>query len=137
MSLLSFAKKVAGRTVTKPAAQKAKPPEVALVQAEQSAALAVVPIAQAGSLGMEPLITEDSIVMKGNVQTVAFRVRPAAQKRAIAAAVIERYSVTPTSVRTVNVRGKIRRRGRSEGMSNTWKKAYVSLPPGKTIDITV
>lgn len=125
MSLLSFAKKIAGR---KPAVRKNLP--------KKEAAAAAAGVVYTGALGLVPLITEDSVVFHGDQQTVAFRVRPAATKRAIAAAVKGRFGTDPVSVRILRVRGKARRRGQTSGASPSWKKAYVTLPAGKTIDVT-
>lgn len=135
MSLLSFAKKISGREQKKAAPAKkasAKKPKVAAVEPEKIATT----IIHTGVIGLEPLITEDSVTQHGDRQTIAFRVRPDAHKGAIAAAVMHRFGVEPDSVRTLRVRGKRRRRGQTEGVSNIWKKAYVTLPPGKTIDVT-
>ena len=133
MSLLSFAKKLSGRA-EKTSPKKATP-SVAAVSAATPA-----PIAATGDLAtrtkLRPLISEESVVMHGNVQTVVFRVHPTAAKRTIGAAVAERFGVKPTSVRTIQMSGKTRRRGRTAGSTPAWKKAYVTLPAGKTIDIT-
>jgi len=134
MSLLSFAKKISGRTA--PAKGAKKPAKAASPAAKETAPVAALAATWAGQLNLQPLITEDSIVIKGNVQTVVFRVRPTAHKRAIAAAVQERFGVEPTSIRTIQVWGKTRRRGRTAGTTPAWKKAYVTLPAGATIDIT-
>lgn len=125
MSLLSFAKKIAGR---KPAVKKNLP--------NQEVTTAATGSVYTGGLGLVPLITEDSVVFHGDQQTVAFRVRPAATKQAIAASVRGRFGVDPVSVRILRVRGKARRRGQTSGASPAWKKAYVTLPAGKTIDVT-
>jgi large subunit ribosomal protein L23 len=36
-------------------------------------------------------------------------------------------------VRTVNINGKLRRRGRFSGYRSDWKKAYVRLKPGQKV----
>jgi large subunit ribosomal protein L23 len=135
MSLISFAKKMAGRDTRKAQRQttKATPADTTSVKSTATAASAIT---KAGALGLQPLITESSLAMQGNTQTVAFRVRPTANKQAIIAAVAERFGVEPVSVRTIHVAGKTRRRGRTVGTTAAWKKAYVTLPAGKTIDIT-
>lgn len=135
MSLLSFAKKLAGREDRATKRQTAKKAP-ALATSEAPATPVLAGITTAGRLNLQPLITEDSIAMRGNTQTVAFRVTSTANKQAIALAVAERFGVTPTSVRTRQVAGKSRRRGTTIGTTAAWKKAYVTLPPGKTIDIT-
>ncbi len=130
MSLLSFAKKASGR---KNAAAKPKAEPKA---ADNAPVVESRPTTLADKLKLTPMITEDSIMVRGSVQTVAFRVHPQAAKQAIALAIAERFGVTPTSVRTIQMWGKKRRRGKTVGSTSNWKKAYVTLPAGKTIDIT-
>jgi large subunit ribosomal protein L23 len=43
--------------------------------------------------------------------------------------------VTVTDVATINVRGKMRRRGIRTGYTSRWKKAIVTLAAGNTIDV--
>lgn len=50
-----------------------------------------------------------------------------ADKTAIKAAVEEIFGVKVAKVNTVNVRGKYKRQGRSEGYTSKFKKAYVQL----------
>jgi large subunit ribosomal protein L23 len=42
--------------------------------------------------------------------------------------------VKVAGVQVVNEPGKVRRFGRTSGRTQDWKKAYVSLSPGQTID---
>jgi len=140
MSLLSFAKKVAGGDATdetkKPAAKKSEEKKQAPATKEQvkkdtkSEPVMVVP---ASGLYMEPLITEKGFSTPG---VYGFRVRTTASKRQIAETVEARYNVRPKAVRTLVVRPKARRRGATTGATAAWKKAYVTLPAGKTIDVT-
>jgi len=132
MSLLSFAKKVTGTPET-----KAKPTKKAVakdVAAPKSAKQEQAPALVTGAIYIEPLITEKSLANEG---VYAFRVRPEASKGQIAASVQARYKVTPKMIRTLIVRPKARRRGATTGSTTAWKKAYVTLPAGKTIDLTV
>jgi large subunit ribosomal protein L23 len=39
-----------------------------------------------------------------------------------------------TGVRTVNVAGKVKRLGRTYGKRQNWKKAYITLQEGQTVD---
>lgn len=50
-----------------------------------------------------------------------------ADKKQIKAAVEEIFKVQVAKVNTVNVRGKYKRQGRSEGYTSQYKKAYVQL----------
>ena len=56
-----------------------------------------------------------------------FEVAKSAGKIEIAKAVEEIFKVKVKKVNTVNVRGQLRRQGRSEGYTPSWKKAYVTL----------
>jgi large subunit ribosomal protein L23 len=44
------------------------------------------------------------------------------------------FKVNVTSVRTVNVAGKVKRFGRNYGKRQNWKKAYVTLKEGQSVD---
>ena len=64
-----------------------------------------------------------------------FKVDMLATKIAIARAVEEVFGVEVAKVNTVSVRGRLRRQGRNQGYTPSWKKAYVTLTPdSKTIE---
>ena len=142
MSLLSFAKKIASQ-------QEAKKPSGKKTAAKKTAtktkvdtpaketATPVIMVNHAGIIGLIPLVTEKSVAANNEANTVMFRVTAKATKGQISTAVIERYKVKPIAVRTIIMNPKNRRRGQTEGRTNIWKKAYVKLPAGKTIDLTV
>ena len=56
-----------------------------------------------------------------------FVVDPRADKPQIKNAVEEAFGVKVAKVNTVNVNGKFKRQGRSEGYTSAYKKAYVTL----------
>ena len=56
-----------------------------------------------------------------------FVVDPRADKIQIKNAVEEAFGVKVAKVNTVNVNGKFKRQGRSEGYTSAYKKAYVTL----------
>ncbi len=62
-----------------------------------------------------------------------------ANKRQIKKAVEELFEVKVTDVRTAIYRGKravvMNRKGRFEGYKPNWKKAFVTLAEGETIDV--
>lgn len=58
-----------------------------------------------------------------------------ANKIEIKKAVEAVYGVIPTAVRIVSVRGKSVRFGHTLGTTRGWKKALVTLPQGKKIDV--
>lgn len=75
---------------------------------------------------IRPIITEKS--MSGMTsKKYTFEVKKDANKIEIAKAVEELFNVKVAKVNTINVRGHMRRQGRSEGYTPSWKKAYVTL----------
>ena len=63
-----------------------------------------------------------------------FVVAKAANKIEIAKAVSEIFKVKVAKVNTVNVIGKPKRMGRTQGKRPDYKKAIVKLAPGETIE---
>ena len=57
-----------------------------------------------------------------------------ANKIEIKSAVQTLFKVTATDVRTLVVRGKLKRVGRFSGRRPAWKKAFVTLKPGDNIE---
>ncbi|HBB38355.1 MAG: 50S ribosomal protein L23 [Candidatus Magasanikbacteria bacterium GW2011_GWD2_43_18] len=64
-----------------------------------------------------------------------FRVAINATKNDISTEIKTHYGIAPLSVRVINVEGKNVRFGRTLGKRKDWKKAIVTLPEGKHIDI--
>jgi len=65
----------------------------------------------------------------------SFEVDRNATKPQIKRAIEEIFNVRVTAVHTMNVRGKLRRRGRQYGYTADWKKAIVTLAEGDRIDL--
>lgn len=87
------------------------------------------------SIIQEPVITEKATILReGN--KYAFRVDSKANKIQIRQAVEEIFSVKVESVRTVQVPSKPKRQGLYQGRRAGWKKAYVTLKAGDSIEIT-
>lgn len=83
---------------------------------------------------VRPHITEKA----GRAATMnqyVFVVSEGATKPMIARAVFEIYGVRPIRVHTVRIAGKRRRIGRIEGRAAGYRKAIVTLPEGKTIEV--
>ena len=84
-----------------------------------------------------PVVTEKSVLLKeatseeGERQVLTFRVDKKAGKDDIRKAVEEIFNVKVATVHTVNYKGKMKRRGRTEGRRPNWKKAYVTLKKGE------
>ena len=67
-------------------------------------------------------------------QQVVFEVARDSNKIEIKAAVQTLFKVTVTDVRTLIVRGKVKRVGRFSGQRPAWKKAFVTLKAGDSIE---
>ncbi len=84
---------------------------------------------------IRPLMTEKSMRQKEEHNSVAFRVRPDANKLEIRAAVEAIFNVKVAEVRTANYEGKLKRMGKHQGRRSDWKKAIVTLQPGHKIEL--
>lgn len=83
---------------------------------------------------IRPIITEKSMTGIGE-KKYTFEVAKSATKIDVARAVEELFKVKVDKVNTVHVRGRMRRQGRFEGYTRSWKKAYVTLTKdSKTIE---
>lgn len=82
----------------------------------------------------KPLITEKTSLQKESGRIVAFEVARDANKIEIKQAVESAFNVKVTNVNTVLVAGKVKRVGRQFGKRSNWKKAYVTLAEGSSID---
>ena len=78
---------------------------------------------------IRPIITEKSMAGIAN-KKYTFEVAKDANKIEIAKAVEELFDgVKVVKVNTLNVRGHMRRQGRTQGYTSSWKKAVVTLSP--------
>lgn len=82
---------------------------------------------------IRPRITERTTDLMADGKYV-FIVDKRANKIQIADAVAEIFNVKVEKVNTVNVKGKMKRMGRTEGRRANYKKAIVKLAPGETIE---
>ena len=88
----------------------------------------------ANEIIIRPIITEKTMTGVQN-KKYTFEVAKAATKIDVARAVEELFGVKVSKVNTVHVRGRMRRQGRFEGYTRSWKKAVVTLTAGsKTIE---
>ena len=82
----------------------------------------------------KPLITEKA----GNLGALGkyfFAVENSANKIEIGKAVLEVYGIKPIKVNVVSMYGKKTRSGKITGKRKDWKKAIVTLPKGKSINL--
>jgi len=87
------------------------------------------------SVIIRPLITEQGMHFANTRGAYSFEVNKNANKNQIKNAVEKIYSVKVLKVRTANYKGKYRRRGRTGGITASWKKAVVFLGPDHHIDL--
>ena len=87
------------------------------------------------SVLIRPVITEQSMHFANTRNSYAFEVHPKANKVQIREAVEKIYNVKVVDVRTANIKGKPRRRGRHFGLTKNWKKAFVVLHEEYHIDL--
>ena len=86
------------------------------------------------SVLIAPHVTEKTSLAMQNHNQYTFRVRRNATKTDIKKAVELMFEVKVAGVQVVNEPGKSRRFGRHAGRTQDWKKAYVSLVEGQSID---
>ncbi len=83
---------------------------------------------------IKPLITEKTSIQKDDFNQLTFEVDRRANRVEIKKAVESAFDVHVAKVRTMQVRGKVKQRGRITGRRRNWKKAVVTLMPGQRID---
>jgi len=81
-----------------------------------------------------PVITEKS-TMLSDIGQYVFEVAEKANKIEVKRAVEEIFKVRVRAVNISHMRGKMRRMGRTQGMTPGWKKAIVSLEQGYRIEL--
>ena len=81
-----------------------------------------------------PLITEKTTIQKESFNQVSFEVDRKANRVEIRRAIEKIFNVRVAGVRTLQIKGKVKRRGRILGKRKDWKKAVVTLMPGERID---
>jgi large subunit ribosomal protein L23 len=83
---------------------------------------------------IRPIITEKSTLQKESYNQITFEVQRGANRIEIKRAVERIFKVSVVDVRTIQVKGKIKRRGRILGKRKDIKKAIVKLGPKQRID---
>ncbi len=87
------------------------------------------------SVIIRPLVTEQGMHFANVKGAYSFQVNRKANKTQIKNAVERIYGVKVDKVRTANRLGKQRRKGRTTGMTASWKKAVVYLEAENHIDL--
>jgi large subunit ribosomal protein L23 len=107
------AKPAKGKSVTKPSARRHS---------------------QAYRVLVKPIITEKGTALAADSKYL-FAVELKANKISVAKAIEDVYGIKPAKVNMVRMEGKTKVRGRIVGKRKDWKKAIVTLPAGKTINV--
>ena len=81
-----------------------------------------------------PLITEKNTALQAQGK-YAFEVAGEANKHQVKQAVEKAFKVQVTAVNIMTVPGKERRVGRQQVLTQSWKKAIVTLKPGDKIEL--
>jgi len=89
---------------------------------------------QAHRILIKPLVTEKSAIAE-SINKYSFVVARWAGKNQVKKAVEDIYGVAPASVNIINADGRAMHFGRNLGRRSDYKKAIVTLPSGKSIDI--
>ena len=82
----------------------------------------------------KPVVTEKSTLQKELDNKITLEVDKRANRIQIKEAVERSFNTRVDSVRTMQVKGKKKQRGRIAGKRKDWKKAIVKLAPGQKID---
>ena len=83
---------------------------------------------------LEPHVSEKATLASEQGNQVVFKVRRDATKAEVGKAVELMFEVKVEGVQIAVVKGKTKRFGAMTGRRSDWKKAYVSLAEGQTID---
>ena len=81
-----------------------------------------------------PLITEKTSIQKEQSNQITFEVDRGANRIEIKRAIEKIFKVNVAHIRTMQVKGKKKQRGRIIGKRRDWKKAIVTLLPGERIE---
>ena len=136
MALLDRFKKKEEPKKAKP--KKASKEESVLEMVQEPATASDTPVVLKENTGMAHRILKNHhLSEKTNLFTTTgryvFKVHNSANKIEVKKAIEKVYDVHVVKVNMVNVRGKVRRYGKSVGTTSDWKKAIVTLKSGERI----
>lgn len=81
-----------------------------------------------------PVVTEKTTLQKEMHNQLTFKVDVRANRVEIKDAVEKNFNARVKQIRTIQVKGKVKQRGKILGKKKDWKKAIVTLMPGQRID---
>jgi len=87
------------------------------------------------SIVRKALITEKGTALRELRNQYHFEVARDANKIEIRHAIETIFSVKVEQVRTMQMRGKVKRQGRYQGKRSDWKKAIITLRPEQKIEL--
>ena len=82
-----------------------------------------------------PIVSEKATMVADKTNAVTFKVLQNATKPEIKAAVELMFKVEVKGVSVVNIKGKAKRFGKSNGRRDNIRKAYVMLKPGQELNL--
>jgi large subunit ribosomal protein L23 len=82
-----------------------------------------------------PVITEKSNSVAEKREQVVFKVLKQATKSDVKQAFELAFNAKVKKVSLLNVKGKAKKFGRTQGKRADWKKAYICLNPGQNFDL--
>ena len=82
----------------------------------------------------KPVLTEKTNIQKEEYNQLSFEVDKRANRLEIGDFIEKKFNVKVVGVRTINVKGKIKQRGKITGKRKDWKKAVVTLRAGERVD---
>lgn len=80
--------------------------------------------------------SEKSSITEQTSNTVVFKITKDATKKEVRSAIEEIFQVSVLAVQTLNVKGKRKRTRFGMSRSKNWKKAYVRLAEGQSINLS-
>ena len=83
---------------------------------------------------IRPHVSDKTYGLSDANSTIVFQVARDATKLEIKDSVEQLFEVKVESVNVLNVKGKARKFGRTQGKTKAWKKAYVKLAEGHDIN---
>jgi len=83
---------------------------------------------------IRPVISEKTNIQKEANNQITFEVYNKANRVEIKKAIQSIFNVNVLGIRTVQIKGKQKQRGKIIGKRKDWKKAIVTLAPGDRID---
>ncbi|MEK7665648.1 MAG: 50S ribosomal protein L23 [Patescibacteria group bacterium] len=122
-----------GSTVADVSVQEKKEETKKVVPKKESKKIKLVREATT-SVILQPLVTEKAARLS-TLNTYVFRINRRATRVQVMEAFTDLYGVQPIRVNIINHRAEPVRFGRLTGKQTAWKKAMVTLPKGKKVQI--